>query len=109
MQDGRVDGRSVQLPEQPMPHISNTTLEIGLYSAAGVVLLYLGYRFGRWIGSVAASKVVNQKEQDLFTAQKGFKALYEQELAGSRDESQRLAEQVRLLTVRVEEYRKKAA
>jgi hypothetical protein len=50
-----------------------------------------------------------QKEQDLFTAQKGFKTLYEQELNNLKAENARLAEQAEALTNRVEEYRKKAA
>src|SRR5579862_5399891 len=64
-----------------MPHFNNQTLEVALYAVAAVVLLFLGYRAGRWIGSLSASKALSQKEQDLFTAQKGFKNLYEQELA----------------------------
>lgn len=92
-----------------MPHLQNSTLEIILYLAAGVVLLFLGYRVGRLIGALAASKSLAQKEQDLFTAQKGFKNLYEQELSTAHAEKQLLKEQLESLTARVEEYRKKAA
>lgn len=92
-----------------MPHLPNQTLEIIVYLFAGVVLLFLGYRFGRWIGAVAAAKSLAQKEQDLFTAQKGFKNLYEQELGAAKAENAQLAASVESLTQRVEEYRKKAA
>ncbi len=92
-----------------MPHLPNQTLEVIVYAVAGVVLLFLGYRFGRWLGAVTASRALAQKEQDLFTAQKGFKNLYEQELANAKMENAQLAEQVQTLTQRVEEYRKKAA
>ena len=80
-----------------------------LYAALGLVLLFLGYRIGRWIGELASSKAMSQKEQDLFTAQKGFKNLYEQELAAVRAENEQLKGQVQAMTTRVEDYRKKAA
>ncbi len=92
-----------------MPHIPNQTLEIIVYITAGVVLLFLGYRLGRWIGAVSAAKSLSQKEQGLFTAQKSFKNLYQQELAIAKAENVQLAAQVEGLTQRVEEYRKKAA
>jgi hypothetical protein len=92
-----------------MPHIPNQTLEIIVYCCAAVVLLLVGYRFGWWIGTSSAAKLVSQKEQDLFTAQKGFKALYEQELNVANSANESLKQQVATLTTRVEEYRKKAA
>src|SRR5947209_19921096 len=90
-------------------HLPTTTLEIIIYSAAAVILLFLGYRFGRLLGSLASSRVISQKEQELFTAQRGFKNLYEQELAALKAENGKLQEQVKTLNHRVEEYRKKAA
>jgi hypothetical protein len=45
------------------------------------VILFAGYRLGRLVGAVAANKSLAAKEQELFTAQKGFKNLYEQEIA----------------------------
>lgn len=92
-----------------MPHFQYNQLEIVLLCVAGALLLFAGYRLGRLIGGLSASRALAQKEQDLFTAQKGFKNLYEQELASSKAESQQLREQVEALTNRVEEYRKKAA
>ena len=92
-----------------MPHFQNSTLEIVLYSMAGVVILFIGYRVGRFLGQLAADRLIRSKEQDLFTAQKGFKQLYEVELANLKTENARLTEQVQILTARVEEYRKKAA
>jgi hypothetical protein len=90
-------------------HLPNTPLEITIYSLAGVILLFLGYRAGRFIGTVASQKLIDAKEQDLFTAQKGFKQLYESELANLKSENANLTEQTQTLTARVEEYRKKAA
>jgi len=84
-------------------------LDLVLYSLAGVVLLFVGYRIGRLIGTLSSQKLIQAKEQDLFTAQRGFKQLYETELANLKGENARLAEQVQTLTNRVEEYRKKAA
>jgi cell division protein FtsB len=92
-----------------MPHFNNQTLEIIAYCAAALVLLFVGFRFGRWIGALASSKALALKEQDLFTAQKGFKALYEQELAALRAENEQLKTQAQTLDAKVEEYRKKAA
>ncbi len=92
-----------------MPTTHNPTADLILYIIAGILLLYLGYRTGRAMGTLAASKLVAQKEQDLFTTQKGFKTLYEQELKTLKASKRQLEEQVQVLTDRVEEYRKKAA
>src|SRR5688572_19659990 len=92
-----------------MPHLDNQTLEVTLYAAAAVVLLFLGYRLGRLLGRLRSTKHIAQKEQELFTAQKGFKNLYEQELAAVRAENAQLQEQVKSMEARVEDYRKKAA
>jgi hypothetical protein len=92
-----------------MPHIPNQTLEVIVYSCAAVLLLFLGFRAGSWLGTMKASRLITQKEKDLFTAQKGFKTLYEQELSVSKSECDTLKQQVATLTARVEDYRKKAA
>jgi cell division protein FtsB len=92
-----------------MPHFSNPTLEVTLYAVAAAVLLFIGYRLGRLVGSLASSKALAQKEQELFTAQKGFKNLYEQELSALKTENADLREQAKGLTARVDDYRKKAA
>src|SRR5215218_6658313 len=92
-----------------MPLTGNPKLDIALYSLAGVVILFVGYQIGRILGSFRASRLVAQKEQDLFTAQKGFKTLYETELNNVKAENAKLTAEVQTLTARVEEYRKKAA
>ncbi|HEX4125470.1 MAG TPA: hypothetical protein VHY37_12135 [Tepidisphaeraceae bacterium] len=89
--------------------LSLTPLQIALLSLAGVIILFLGYRIGRFFGALASNKTVAQKEQELFTAQRGFKNLYEQELAALKETNGKLTDQVEGLTTRVEEYRKKAA
>jgi hypothetical protein len=73
-----------------MPHFDNGTLEVILYSVAAIVLLVVGYRAGRLIGSGSAARSIAQKEQELFTAQKGFKQLYEQELANTKAQNEQL-------------------
>src|SRR5205807_8996335 len=80
-----------------------------IYIAAAALLLYLGYRIGKAIGALASSKLISQKEQELFTAQRGFKTLYENELATIKAENDSLKAQVEQMTAKVEEYRKKAA
>jgi cell division protein FtsB len=92
-----------------MPTTGNHTVDIILACIAGAILLFLGYQAGRLMGSLRASKLIAAREQDLFTAQKGFRTLYEQELNAVKAENAKLAEQVQTLTNRVEEYRKKAA
>src|SRR5438309_1666168 len=92
-----------------MPHFGNDTLEVVLYSVAGVVLLIAGYRLGRLIGAAAAGRAIAAKEQELFTAQKGFKQLYEQELANIKAQNEELKAKAEQMNAKVEEYRKKAA
>jgi predicted lactoylglutathione lyase len=94
-----------------MPHLppEYRTLEIILYCAAAFVILFLGYRIGRTFGHLRAKRQIDKKEQELFTTQKGFRTLYEQEIETLKGENAKLVEQTRLLNVRVEEYRKKAA
>jgi hypothetical protein len=94
---------------QSMPHLQNQQLEFILYVVATVVILALGYQIGRWIGAMVAGKKIAAKEQDLFTAQKGFKQLYETELTNVKAENATLTEEKKTLLARVEEYRKKAA
>lgn len=92
-----------------MPTTGNPKIDVFLYSLAGVIALFVGYQIGRMLGSFRTSRLVAQKEQDLFTAQKGFKTLYETELNNVKAENAKLANEVQTLTARVEEYRKKAA
>jgi hypothetical protein len=92
-----------------MPTTGNPKIDVVLYCLAGVIALFIGYQIGRMLGSFRASRLVAQKEQDLFTAQKGFKTLYETELNNVKAENAKLATEVQTLTARVEEYRKKAA
>lgn len=92
-----------------MPHFDNGTLEVILYSVAGVALLFIGYRLGRLIGASGAQRAIAIKEQELFTAQKGFKTLYEQELHNVKVENATLKARAEQMEVKVEEYRKKAA
>lgn len=92
-----------------MPHLQNQTLECILYTVVAVMILALGYQIGRWVGALVAAKRISAKEQDLFTAQKGFKQLYETELANVKQQNATLVEENKSLVARVEEYRKKAA
>ena len=97
------------LAELRMPHFDSGTLEVILYSIAGILLLVAGYRLGRMIGAASAKRSIAAREQELFTAQKGFKTLYEQELANVKAENAQLKAKVEQMDVKVEEYRKKAA
>ena len=92
-----------------LPKFDSGTLEVIVYSVVGIALLIAGYRLGRMIGRASASRTIAQKEQELFTAQKGFKNLYEQELAKVQGENQQLRAKAEQMELKVEEYRKKAA
>ena len=92
-----------------MPHFANQTLEVVLYITAAVLILAFGYQLGRWVGALVAARKISTKEQELFTAQKGFKQLYETELATLKEQNTALLAEKKSLTDRVEEYRKKAA
>src|SRR5688500_14250714 len=85
------------------------TLFYAIGGIAVVLLLFLGYRLGKWIGTASASKLITTKEQELFTAQKSFKQLYETEMNNLKQENASLQERITQLDARVEEYRKKAA
>jgi len=93
-----------------LPHFpDHPTLELVLYASAGVIVLFIGYRLGRAFGHMAASKSIEKKEQELFTTQKGFKNLYEQEIGKLKEENAAMTQQIQGLHARVEDYRKKAA
>lgn len=85
------------------------TLFYAIGGIAVVLLLFVGYKVGRLLGTAASGKTIAQKEQELFTAQKGFKHLYETEMGSLKQENEALKERVQQLEGRVEEYRKKAA
>jgi hypothetical protein len=92
-----------------MPHFDQGALEVVLYGVAAVALLFAGYKLGRLIGSSSASRAIADRERELFTAQKGFKNLYEQELAHVRAENEQFKLRVVQMNTKIEEYRKKAA
>ena len=93
-----------------LPHFpDHPSLELILYSAAGVIVLFIGYRLGRAFGHMAAAKSIEKKEQELFTTQRGFKNLYEQEIVTLKEANASQIQQIQTLTARVEDYRKKAA
>jgi hypothetical protein len=98
-----------QLAAISMPHLDNGTLEVLLYSVAGIVLLVVGYKLGRLIGAGSTARAIAAREQELFTAQKGFKTLYEQELNNVKAENAQLKARAEQMEIKVEEYRKKAA
>jgi cell division protein FtsB len=85
------------------------TLFYVIGGVAAIILLILGYKFGGWMSNVSSRRLIASKENELFTAQRGFKNLYEQELSNLRRENENLKAQMQTLNGRVEEYRKKAA
>ncbi len=90
-----------------MPSYSNH--EVIVFCIAAAVILFVGYRIGRAIGVFVASKQLTTKDEEHFIAQRGFKQLYEQEVAQLKDQNQGLRSQLEAMTAKVEDYRKKAA
>ena len=92
-----------------MPHLDNPALERIVYITIAVVLVYIGFRLGRLAATMANNREMAQKEKELFTAQKGFKQLFDSELETVRAENKDLAARVEQMKQKVEDYRKKAA
>jgi predicted RNase H-like nuclease (RuvC/YqgF family) len=93
-------------------HFDSQFVQILMLIVAGVVaivLLIIGHRVGHWNASRSHRKALAEKENELFTAQKGFKSLYEREAESLKNENQNLKSQIENLNKRVEDYRKKAA
>ena len=78
-------------------------------AVAGLLLLFVGYKVGRWFGVGSQRKNMQTKEEELFRAQRGFKQVYDQELEGLKTENEALKGDKQTLMERVEEYRRKAA
>jgi len=87
----------------------DTPFELLLWGVGAALLVFLAFRLGRTVGRYAANSEIARKEQELFTAQKGFKQLYEQELATIKAENDQLKLKADQMATKVEEYRKKAA
>lgn len=87
----------------------DTPVELVLWGVGAALLVFLAFRLGRSLGRYAAGGEIARKEQELFTAQKGFKQLYELELATVKEENEQLKAQAAQMATKVEEYRKKAA
>lgn len=80
-----------------------------IIAAAGVILLFIGYKVGRWLGAGSQRRLVARREDELFQAQRGFKKVYDDQLSELRGENAKLKEEASQLNKRVEEYRRKAA
>ena len=76
---------------------------------AALLVLFVGWKLGKWAGAGGQRKFVAEKEAELFQAQRGFKKVYDDELTSLRDENKQLKTEEDVLKQRVEEYRRKAA
>ncbi|MEL7239662.1 MAG: hypothetical protein AAGK78_12445 [Planctomycetota bacterium] len=97
-----------------MPAFPNESQAINiLYYVAAVLvvalLVFLAYKLGRMLGVRSQRKQMDQKERELFQAQRGFKKVYDTEMHDLRNENETLKSDKELLEARVEEYRRKAA
>ncbi len=78
-------------------------------AVAAMLMIFIGYKIGRWLGVGSQRKNMQQKEEELFSAQRGFKQVYDQELDELKVEVEALRGDKQTLMERVEEYRRKAA
>ena len=78
-------------------------------AVAGIILLVVGFKIGDWLASSRYRTHIERNQKDLFTAQSGFKKLYENEIATIKSEHDRLKGENETLLARVEDYRRKAA
>lgn len=97
---------------QIMPTFESESMFVMFWVLAGIgglLLFVFGLFIGRWIGGGAINRVVAQRERELFTAQKGFRQLYENEISQLKSSHARQDAELKSLKEKVEEYRKKAA
>jgi cell division protein FtsB len=92
--------------DNPSGMSTMTYIVLGL---AAAIILWIGFRAGRIVSNIGHNKVVAAKEQELFSAQRGFKTVYEQEIAQLKQTNATLEQRVKQLEGRIEDYRKKAA
>jgi predicted lactoylglutathione lyase len=95
-----------------MVNFSSQAAEYFVYTiiiVGSLFLVWAGYMVGRMLAMSQSQKRIKQNESDLFTAQTGFKKLYEGEIATLKSQNEALKAQAAQLEHRVEEYRKKAA
>ena len=95
-----------------MVTFSSTAAEFLIYTlmvVGGLFLLWIGYLAGRMIANSKFERSIKKNEADLFTAQTGFKKLYEAEIGQLKLENDALKTNAIALEHRVEDYRKKAA
>ena len=76
---------------------------------AAIVLLFVGFKVGRWLASASYKGEIDRQQKDLFTTQTGFKKLYEGEIESMKKQVAALVGENDVLNKRVEEYRRKAA
>ncbi|MFT3788861.1 MAG: hypothetical protein QM770_22265 [Tepidisphaeraceae bacterium] len=96
----------------PSPHFNSSSEEIlfwVLVSLAGVVIAVASYFLGRAVGRFQVDRKVANREAELFTAQKGFRKLYETDIAELKSRNAALEAELTKLKDKVEDYRKKAA
>ena len=94
------------------PHFDTIAAQYLFYFAAivaGLVLLFLGYKAGRWVAAGSYQRELDSSRRDLFTTQAGFKKLYEGEIHTLKVHGDKLTAENEALGKRVEDYRRKAA
>ncbi|MGF1634121.1 MAG: hypothetical protein ACFCVE_09760 [Phycisphaerae bacterium] len=93
-----------------MPELTLTQwLMVALLAAVVLLIAYLCFRFGKFLGRSSLRRAMAEKEQEMLTTQRNFRNVYEQEMNELKKNNAALEEKVAELLDRVEEYRKKAA
>lgn len=72
-------------------------------------LCWVVFGLGRTLGRLSMGKAMSSREQELFTAQKSFKQVFEQEANALKQQITEQEKQIAKLKEKVEDYRRKAA
>jgi cell division protein FtsB len=96
----------------PTPSFNSDASRILFWLVIGIVafvLVWIAFQVGRAFGRAGVDRKLSDREQELFTAQKGFRKVYESDIEELRARNAELTAEVQKLTSKTEEYRRKVA
>ncbi len=94
------------------PSFTSRASELLFWLVVGLVafvLMWAAFQLGRAFGRAGVERKLSDREQELFTAQKGFRKVYESDIEELRAKNAVLEAEVQKLTGKTEEYRRKVA
>jgi cell division protein FtsB len=94
------------------PSFSSQASEVLFWLVVGLIgfaIAWASFQIGRAFGRAGVDRKLADREQELFTAQKGFRKVYESDIEELRAKNAALEAEVQKLTAKTEEYRRKVA